>query len=146
MAALTHADHCSVSASHFEAARAIAGTSADWACVAYFYSAYHSMKAAFLNDPIFDDLTALKKLDPNLMPTDRRPESHQVRKGQVGFGVNALVHLLYPSMRRDYERLHQASIGVRYRRNAVYDIEEIERMATVIQDARTAGMLVASPL
>lgn len=103
------------------------------------------MKAAFINDPIFDDMTALKKLHLDLMPSDRHPTSHQVRRGQSGFGVNDLVHLLYPSMRRDYERLHQASIGVRYRRNAVYDIEQIEEMAEGIQHARVKGMLVASP-
>lgn len=146
MSGLSHEDHCSVSSEHFQAAKAIAEASPDWACVAYFYSAYHSMKAAFINDPIFDDMTALKKLDPNLMPSDRRPTSHQVRRGQSGFGVNALVHLLYPSMRRDYERLHQSSMGVRYGQGFVYPIEQVAEMAAGIVEARTSGMLVASPL
>ncbi|MDH5150460.1 hypothetical protein [Brevibacterium casei] len=146
MAALSFERHCEISEDHFAQAEAIAGASTDWAAVAYFYSAYHAMKAAFLQDPIFDDMTRLKSINQHLMPDDRNTQKHKVRRGGNGFGVNDLVHLLYPSKRGDYERLHQSSLGVRYGQGVVYPIDQLAEMAAGISEARTSGMLVASPL
>lgn len=114
--------------------------------MAYFYSAYHSMKAAFLNDPIFDDLTELKKLNVHLMTDSKYAHVHKVRNGQNGFGVNNLVQLLYPSKTQPYEKLHQSSLGVRYGQGVVYPVDQLETMAADIVEARRSEILVASPL
>lgn len=86
----------------------------EWAGVCYFYSAYHLVKAALTTDPIFDDLTALKKIDPNLMETDRWADKHHVPSKASGFGINNLVKLIYPETQGSYHELHGASVGVRY--------------------------------
>jgi len=146
MAALSFQQHCKISDDNLEHAADIAGVSEPWSTVAYFYSAYHAMKAAFLSDPIFDDMTRLKSINQNLMPDDKLTQKHKVRRGQPGFGVNDLVQLLYPSKVADYERLHQSSLGVRYGQGVVYPIDRVAEMAAGIAEARTSGMLVASPL
>lgn len=146
MAKLSVDEHCRFSEQHLKQGREIAQHCSDWACVAYFYSAYHAMKAAILADPIFDDMTELKKLNPHLIPSDREAPVHKVRRGQPGFGVNNLVQLLYPSMTKSYEKLHQSSIGVRYGEGFVYPVEELEGISAGISKARVDGLLVASPL
>lgn len=69
---------------------------AEWAAVAYFYSAYHRVRAALLDDPVFDDMSRLKRVDPQLLPSDRDTAFHTGRRrGQAPeFGVNDLVLLL----------------------------------------------------
>lgn len=146
MAVLSFQRHCTISDDHFQHATDIAGASEPWSTVAYFYSAYHAMKAAFLSDPVFNDLSKLKSIDQNLMPDDKYSQKHKIRRGQPGFGVNDLVQLLYPSKVADYERLHQSSLGIRYGQGVVYPIEHIAEMASGVIDARVRGMLVASPI
>lgn len=104
------------------------------------------MKAALIEDPVFDNLTLLKSIDPRLTLEDRYPTNHKGRWGSGKFGLNELVQLLYPAKIGDYERLHQTSMGVRYGQGAIFPIEQIEGMAAGIRSARTEGMLVASPL
>lgn len=146
MARLSYDAHCAYSDDHLDHGQKIAGVSPEWASVAYFYSAYHSMKAALLDDPIFDDLGELKKLSPHLMTDSKYAHVHKVRNGQPGFGVNNLVHLLYPGKRQSYEKLHQSSLGVRYGQGVVYPVDQLESMASDIAEARRNGLLVASPL
>lgn len=103
-----------------------------WGCVACFYAAFHVARWAMLMDRRFDDLTALKAIHPHLQPDDRRTNKHKARRGSAGgtpdFGVNDLVLLLYPSASRSYERLHQASIEVRYEKGDPAKLPSAEQL------------------
>lgn len=135
------------SSQHFEHAENIAEVSVDWAAVAYFYSSYHAVKHALAVDPVFDNIADLKKLNPNLMPDDRYPTTHKVRRNQPGFGVNELVQLLYPTHIKEYEKLHQSSIRVRYDcASPVYALADLRDWCKEIRQAATTGLLQASVL
>jgi hypothetical protein len=88
----------------------------EWAAVCYFYSAYHMVKAAFMADPIFNSISALTAVHPNLVPGDRGATSHQghFNGGVRVMGVNDIVRALYPKIAVQYIRLHMASVHVRY--------------------------------
>lgn len=88
----------------------------EWAAVAWFYSAYHLIRATFLRDPIWDDLAALKAINQGLIPDDRFTERHKGRRrpGSQEWGVNDLVLMLYRPVASDYNTLHQGSLSVRY--------------------------------
>jgi hypothetical protein len=89
----------------------------DWFAVCYFYAAYHIVRAAIMADPIFTDLGRLQQKSPHLTLGDRLATAH---KGRVvsgsprQLGVNDLVKILYPQIAAEYERLHIASVEVRY--------------------------------
>lgn len=91
----------------------------EWYAVCYFYAAYHTVKAAFIEDPIFSDLAALTAKNRFLTLQDRFSTSHKgyVNPGAGGrrMGVNDIVRVLYPEIGAEYERLHMASVEVRYR-------------------------------
>lgn len=147
MAGLDFASHCERSRNHLDSARRIIEQSDEWAVVALFYSAYHAMKAALINDPAFDSMTDVKKLNPHLTPGDRFVTQHKVRRTQAGFGVNELVQILYPQYARDYERLHQASIQVRYHKgNHVYPVGDLVTAAQRIHNDLRSGIVVCSPI
>lgn len=89
----------------------------EWGAVPMFYSAYHLMKAALLRDPIWDQLGPLQRLNRDLIPDDRHTDRHKGRRRgdqPREWGINELVQKLYPPASGPYERLHQASILVRY--------------------------------
>jgi hypothetical protein len=89
----------------------------EWAAVPLFYSAYHFVKRAMIRDPIWDQVNALQSLHQGLIPDDRYIDRHKGRQrpGQPRqWGVNEIVTLLYKPIARPYDRLHQASIDVRY--------------------------------
>lgn len=90
----------------------------EWGAVPLFYSAYHRVKAALLRDPIWEDIQSLHVLSVDLIPEDRFTGRHQGRRRPGGqpreWGVNDLVLKLYRPAAGSYERLHQASIDVRY--------------------------------
>lgn len=106
----------------------------DWAGVCYFYSAYHLVKAALTTDPVFDDLSSLKKIDPNLMETDRWADKHHVPRTAPGFGINNLVKLIYPAIQGSYHELHGASVGVRYGLGVTVPLDDL---ALDLEDVRT---------
>lgn len=87
-----------------------------WAAVCAFYVAYHHVKAAFLEDPIFDNIVALGRSSLGVTPADRYSTRHKRRAGDKvgGLGVSDLVKALYPEIATRYARLHSASISVRY--------------------------------
>lgn len=105
----------------------------EWAAVCYFYSAYHLLRGALTTDPIFNDLTALKRVDQNLMESDRWAEKHHVPKNVVGFGLNNLVSLIYPSVQASYHELHGASVNVRYERGLTFTLDAL---AESLEDVR----------
>jgi len=88
----------------------------EWFAVCYFYSAYHLVKAAFIQDEVFDSATALSRIDPRLAMDDRYITRHNGRIAgrERTLGVNDIVKKLYPQIAVRYVRLHTASIAVRY--------------------------------
>lgn len=116
MTELVAEEHRSRADEHRRVGVAILDTGVEWAAVCLFYSAYHHVKAALLDDPIFTDFDALRAVRPDLSPDDRFASAHKVRKGQPGYGVNDLVLLLYPRVAGTYDKLHSMSIDVRYQR------------------------------
>lgn len=96
----------------------LAGAGDEWAAVPLFYSGYHLVKAALLVDPIWTDLRQLGALHVDLAPDDRFTDRHKGRKRPTGqareWGLNELVLKLYRPIAGSYDRLHQASITVRY--------------------------------
>lgn len=101
---------------HETTGNALRAVSDEWFSVAYFYSAYHLVKAAMNVDPIFGSATSLAKIDPHLTIEGRFAEHHSGGFGKNGrtLGVNDVVFKLYPGIRVAYTRLHMASCHVRY--------------------------------
>lgn len=99
-------------------AKGLLAANNEWHAVCYFYAAYHTVKAAFIEDAVFDSPKDLVAISPSLIMGDRFATSH---KGYVGpkergrkLGVNDIVRLIYPDIAADYVLLHVASIDVRY--------------------------------
>jgi hypothetical protein len=101
-----------------DSAKALLATGDEWHAVCYFYAAYHTVKAALIEDDVFDDARRLVSISPNLAISDRFAKSHQGYLGQSGrgrkLGVNDIVKLIYPQIAIEYVRLHMASVDVRY--------------------------------
>ncbi len=108
--------HKARAARHLLIGGALEDAGDEWAAVALFYAAYHLVKAALLSDPIFDDPAKLHAIHFDILGDDRHTSRHHGRKGgpERSWGINEMVTLLYPAITRSYERLHQASIDVRY--------------------------------
>jgi len=118
-----------------------------WAAVCYFYAAYHLIRASLINDPVFDDPTMLSRVRPELAPEDRNTSRHNGRKKTMNgreWGVNELVSLLYKPLVKDYERLHQASIDVRYNAGLRGGLAPLRESLRVIQAAYEAGDIAAA--
>lgn len=117
----------------------------EWAAVCYFYAAYHRVRAALLNDPVFDDLDQLHQFHLNLVPDDRYVTMHKGRGGRDNreFGVCDLVLRLYRPIAGAYDKLHMASIDVRYNTGLRGDITEISPLYEKIKTAQDGGTLVA---
>ena len=110
----------------------------EWAAVALFYAAYHDVKAALLEDVIFDSFEACQAVSPDLLPQDRKTTRHQGRKQTASgreWGINELVLKLYRPAAGSYEKLHQMSNDVRYQaglRGSVSDVLVVyERFCTM---------------
>lgn len=70
-----------------------------------------------LVDPIWQDLKSLKAIHQDLVPDDRFIGRHKGRRrvgGPKEWGVNDLVLMLYRPAAGHYDRLHLASVDVRY--------------------------------
>lgn len=149
-ARLAHQAHTQRAARHYDVGCALRDAANDeWAAVCWFYAGYHHVKAALLQDPIFDDVGRLHVKHHDLQASDRYTDRHQIRKGPGsgprGWGINELVQLLYPTVIRPYDQLHQASVSVRYRDGLPGDA--LPGLASAIDDIRDAartGVLSAS--
>lgn len=119
----------------------------DWAAVCFFYAAYHVVRAALVSDPIFDDPGSLSKIRVGLAPQDRHTERHKGRKNTANgreWGVNELVLILYRPFAGAYDRLHQASIDVRYGRGLrAPSTTEIRQCLDKIEGASNVGQLTS---
>lgn len=136
---LRQEQHLVRAARHDKIGRLLSESGDEWGAVALFYGAYHRVKAALITDPIWDDIGQLQAIHSDLVPDDRLIERHRGRRRSGApreWGINELVQTLYPEITRAYERLHQASISVRYgvglREGALGDLaeasEEIKRL------------------
>lgn len=142
---LTAETHKQRSASHLVVGRGLIEVGeASWGGVAVFYSAYHLIKAALIEDPIFDDFDRLRALDATLTADDRYATSHHGRrKPPIQWGINELVLKLYRSVVGDYERLHQASIDTRYGTGYKGPPDELLERQARVQASYDAGHLRA---
>lgn len=106
--------------SHLQTGDQLLAAGNEWASVAYFYAAYHLVRAAFLEDPIFGDPAGLTAANLYLQPADRDAEHHQgnPKNGGRSMGVKDMVLWLYRPYYAQYNRLHSASIAVRYNTGA----------------------------
>lgn len=118
----------------------------EWFAVTYFYSAYHLVKAAFIEDPVFDAPDDLTGRDQRLGPEDRFVTRHQGSIDDSGrtLGVNDVVQSLYPGIAIEYYRLHMASRYVRYGSGlGVITAASVVDDYGVIRDAWDSGLLRA---
>ncbi len=108
--------HLERAVAHAESGDKLQAAGDEWFAVCYFYSAYHMVKAAMHEDPIFDDVARCAAVSPLISLDSRYVEHHSGGKGENGrsLGVNELVMKLYHGIRVPYHRLHMASIAVRY--------------------------------
>lgn len=130
-----------------EAAERIESVEHEWAAVSYFYSAYHTVKAAFIEDPIFTDLARLQAADPRLIMDDKFVTHHRARLGggDRKLGVNEIVRILYPTIAARYHRLHMASIAVRYEGGLqAYEFAAVKEDYAAVADAYVNGELRAA--
>lgn len=111
-----HRTHVARAVSHMETGERLLALEDEWFAVAFFYSAYHMVKAAMHEDPIFDDIAKCAAVDSALTVQSRFAEHHSGGFGRNGrsLGVNEIVMKIYKNIRVPYTRLHQASIAVRY--------------------------------
>lgn len=118
-------------AEHERVGNALADASHEWAAVCYFYAAYHIVKAALLDDPIFDAVDTCQAKHPDLMPEDRYVSRHKGRRNTSAgreWGVNELVLQLYRAAAGDYDKLHQASNDVRYHDGLTGTVQDIRNL------------------
>jgi hypothetical protein len=141
---LTQAERLARGQRHRHVGEMIADSGDEWACVPLFYSVYHVVRDAFLNDPVFQSDASARSKHPLLTSTDNQATSHHGRvKPTKVWGVNELVQVLYPSIIVDYEMLHAASIDVRYGSGFQGDLGEVRLAVERIWTAYNEGRLVA---
>jgi hypothetical protein len=134
-------EHHARAVRHAKVGDALLDAGDEWSAVCLFYAAYHLVRATLLSDPIFSDMTRLKRINQNLMPKDQFTEGHHgSRQPGASFGVNELVKLLYPAIYGPYEYLHQASIQVRYEQGLRFPLEKVRESLDAVQAAVEAGL------
>lgn len=140
---LTSSAHVKRADEHANHAAAL--VSNEWAAVCYFYAAYHRLRAALLDDPIFDDVTQLHSLHLDLTPDDRYATAHKGRggRGNRDYGVNDLVYILYRFIAGPYDKLHTASCEVRYDMRLRAQVADLSTLYATIKSEHEAGKLVA---
>ncbi len=134
--------HLVRAARHRKVGDALYDAEDEWAAVCYFYSAYHIVQHALLTDPVFDDPTLVASIHPSLSPDHRHTHAHhgRQRKGQVReWGVNEIVGKLYRGIAGGYNRLHQASVHVRYESGIVLPLDRIRADIEQVEAAHHAG-------
>jgi hypothetical protein len=145
---LSSYEHAVASERHARAAGDLGPASSEWASVAYFYAAYHLVKQAILEDPIWQCPGELAAKHPELRPSASKVTRHHGqsagrRRGRT-WGVNELVELLYPSISKPYVRMHDASIEVRYKRGLRASVRDSAIYWAKIRAEFRAGRMRAS--
>lgn len=147
--ALVTAAKCLQRADVFRAtADGLADDGDEWAAVCYFYAAYHVVRAAFIEDPVFDSIAAAAAKHPNLGMQDRWATNHQARlgSGPRALGINDIVKIIYPSIKFEYVELHSWSVNVRYNEGLepTASIQDAARYYERIRNEYDAGNLKAT--
>lgn len=143
---MTPAAHLERADNHERVGRLLLDANHEWGAVCLFYAAYHQVKAALLEDPIFDSLDASQNKRAHLQPDDRFTSRHQGRRGgrsAVEWGMKDLVLLLYRSAAGSYARLHMASIDVRYYNGTRASAAEVLEVFDSFEAGRQAGELTS---
>jgi hypothetical protein len=131
---------------------ALADAGDEWSAVPLFYSAYHLTRHALRSDPIFLDPIQLSRVNVNLTMAECDVTRHKGRKvipGSPGreWGINELVTLLYRPLSASYDKLHQASIEVRYGAGLkTAPVPHLVAALERIQTANTSDTMVAARL
>lgn len=135
------------SSSHQDAGDRLKALDDEWFAVCYFYSAYHMVKAAMLEDPIFDDIARCAAVHRNLSVDSRFTTHHSGGLAANGrsLGMNEIVMKLYKPIRVPYTRLHAASVAVRYGKDGLGEISPISVNDDYVAVCRAygAGLIVA---
>ena len=126
----------------------------EWFAVCYFYAAYHVIRAALLEDPVFNSLKRLGQVSTkhrmNLTMADRDTQRHTGRKtpgAARSVGINDLVRILYPESNVAYHQLHGASVDVRYKSGlSRVDAGSAQENYLAVAEAYRAGRLVAAEI
>jgi hypothetical protein len=118
----------------------------EWAAVCWFYSAYHLVVAAIAADPVFDDVSRLQRISLYLAPSDRYTERHQGRRrsgAHPEWGINDLVVALYDQdVAAAYDKLHNASVEVRYQSGLRTPLDRVKEWMHVVTSAQEDRRLV----
>lgn len=102
-------------APHWRTAQTLFNAEDPWAAVPAFYSCYQLLRAALINDPIFDDSNLLQQAHHSIAPGDRFESKHSFGGlSRPQLGLNELCIVLYPHVAKFYTLAHQASVGIRY--------------------------------
>lgn len=118
----------------------------EWGAVCLFYAAYHAVKAALLEDTVFDTIDACQAVNRDLLPQDRDTTRHNGRRRTSSgreWGINELVLLLYRPAAGTYEKLHQASIDVRYGDGLRASITDVRELWRRFEALRSEGALTS---
>lgn len=136
--------HIQRAGEHLRETKLIMSVSADWAKVSAFYAAYHCVRAAMLQDPVFHDATRLAHANAHLTMASRTASHHNGNvTAQRGPGMIDIVRYLYRPFYSRYLQLHSASVSVRYEfAESVITAEECLQSAMEIRQALDAGELV----
>lgn len=127
-----------------DAGLTLASEGNEWGAVSLFYATYHQVRVALMEDPVFDDLSKLQRVNPYLQMSDRHAEHHQGNpaRGARSYGVRDLVRVLYTPWYGRYHRLHSASIEVRYEAGLrQIELHELIEDASAIMEAYQSGLL-----
>lgn len=146
--ALSVEEHRSRARRHEKVGRALVEAGDEWGAVCLFYAAYHDVKAALLEDPVFDSLAACQAASPDLLPEDRNVQRHHGRTHTSNgreWGINELVLKLYRGAAGTYERLHQASISVRYKSGLSGPVSDVQETWEKFISLRDSGTLTWAP-
>lgn len=141
---LTLVEHEARADRHDKIGRVLAAAPDEWCAVPIFYAVYHRVQAALLTDPVFDSPQRLAAVNSALTPAERYVTRHTGDRkpgSQRCWGVNNLVFMLYRPHWRDYERLHQASIDVRYKLGLNVSVSDLVGALDRITDAYRHGDL-----
>lgn len=142
--ALTPEGHRERAGEHEKVGRVLLESGLDWGGVCLFYAAHHHVRAALLQDPIFDSFEACQKRHPSLLPDDRHSTWHQARRGSgaaTGWGVNDLTLLLYRAAFKPYKALHVVSNDVRYGSGAKASTDDVVELFDTFEALRAQGVL-----
>lgn len=149
--ALSAEQHVVRADDHEKLAKVLHESGVEWAAVAYFYSAYHLVKAALLTDPIFTDPGRLAVAHAQLTMADQTATRHQgyMQFGTGGsrtkvWGLNDLVGVLYRQVWPIYLQMHEASVDVRYGTGLRVPLDKIGEAQELVKAEYAAGTLVAA--